>query len=113
MAAHARQFVRSADVRYQGQSFELTVTLHQGGRPGLQELPELFRARHDAVYGFADGAGAVEVINLRVQAVGAVARPDRLAPRADGATDRADRPTCRRAIMLDGRELTASVHRRT
>jgi N-methylhydantoinase A len=112
VAAHARQLVRSADVRYQGQSFELTVTLRQGGRPGLQELPELFRARHDAVYGFADGAGAVEVINLRVQAVGAVARPDRLAPRADGATDRAVRPTCRRAIMLDGRELTASVHRR-
>jgi N-methylhydantoinase A len=113
VAAHDRQLVRSADVRYQGQSFELTVSLRQGGRAGLQELPELFRARHQAVYGFADGAAAVGVINLRVQAVGAVARPDRLAPRADGTAIRVAPSRRRRAVMLDGRELTASVHHRS
>jgi N-methylhydantoinase A len=112
-----RQLVRSADVRYRGQSFEVTVGLPRGGVDGLRALPELFHARHRVVYGFADPTAAVEVINLRVQGVGAVARPDRLAPRPGRgvgpvAPRGARAGAGHREIMLDGVKLGASVHRR-
>jgi N-methylhydantoinase A len=108
----ARGLVRSADLRYKGQSFEVTVPMRQGGGLGLRELPELFHARHQAVYGFADRAGAVELINLRVQAVGEVRRPGQLSPRRMADAARHDRGPRARAITLDGVGLTAAVYRR-
>jgi N-methylhydantoinase A len=122
-----REVVRAADLRYRGQSFDVAVRLRQGGGAGLRELPELFHARHQAVYGFADPSGAVEVINLRVQAIGGVRRPERLSPRTAGAAPAgvtAARPraaaanertvgsTRTREIVLDGARLKATaVHR--
>ena len=105
-----REIVRWADLRYRGQSFEVPVQLSRGGLPGLTELPELFHARHQAVYGFNDPQAAIEVINLRVQAVGGVAKPDRLTPRpAEGAPSR---PPRRRSVLLDGEHLEATVYAR-
>ena len=118
--AAERDVVRSADLRYRGQSFEVAVRLREGGVPGLRELPALFHARHQAVYGFSDPAGAVEVINLRVHAIGGVRRPARLSPRAgaggksDAAADvaRNASATRTREIVLDGARLKATaVHR--
>jgi N-methylhydantoinase A len=107
-----RDLVRTADLRYKGQSFEVTVRLPRGGPEGLRELPALFHARHRAVYGFADESAAVELINLRVQAVGSVRKPDRLAPRELGGSQSARRSVSRRTITLDGVSLVANVHRR-
>jgi N-methylhydantoinase A len=114
VAGDDRAVLRSADVRYKGQSFEVTVALGEGGVQGLDELPQRFHGRHQAVYGFADPGAAIEVINLRVQAVGTVPRPRRLAPRASGRGARAalDAGARHREIVLDGAKLGASVHRR-
>ncbi|MBI4247797.1 MAG: hydantoinase/oxoprolinase family protein, partial [Candidatus Rokubacteria bacterium] len=108
-----RAVVRSADARYKGQSFEVTVRLREGGQPGLREAPELFHARHRAVYGFADESGAVEIINLRAQAIGSVRRPERLSPRAPAGRPGAGGAARSRDIMLDGVRLRATVHRRS
>jgi N-methylhydantoinase A len=105
-AAHAaRDLVRWADLRYRGQSFEVAVQFSGG----LQELPRLFHARHQAVYGFNDPEAAIEVINLRVQAVGSVpgSRPERLTPRP--SETRRPRQPRRRAIRLDGQTVEATV----
>ena len=105
-----RDVVRWADLRYRGQSFEVPVQLSGGGLAGVRELPELFHARHQAVYGFNDPQAAIEVINLRVQAVGGVPKPDRLTPRpTEGAQPR---PPRRRTLLLDGESLEATVHGR-
>jgi N-methylhydantoinase A len=110
-----RTLVRSADVRYKGQSFEVAVQLERGGAIGLAELPALFHARHRAVYGFSDEGSAVEVINLRVQGVGRVHKPERLAPRTAQRADRSapeHRPVTTRRVTVHGQTMEATVYQR-
>jgi N-methylhydantoinase A len=54
----------AADVRYQGQAFEVTVGLPDLDDASLATLPELFEARHVELYGHAHDRD-VEVVNLR------------------------------------------------
>ena len=111
VAPVARDLMRSADMRYRGQSFEVTVEFPEGGTTGLRELPRLFGARHRAVYGFADDLAAVELINLRVQAVGRVPKPAELAPR-DTTRGQGQRIPRRRSVLVDGVRREAAVYRR-
>jgi N-methylhydantoinase A len=57
---------RSADIRYVGQSWELTVAWSGDTDP----VPS-FEAAHARVYGYARPGAPVEVVNLRVRAEGA------------------------------------------
>jgi len=57
-----------ADVRYQGQAYELTI-------PVSANLAEAFHAAHARAYGHAMPDRKVEVVNVRVQAVGLVEKP--------------------------------------
>ncbi|MCX6625746.1 MAG: hydantoinase/oxoprolinase family protein, partial [Acidobacteria bacterium] len=60
---------RLADVRYRGQSYELTV-------PWNVEAPgDPFHAAHERVYGYTDRQRAVEVVTVRVRARVAMAKP--------------------------------------
>src|SRR4029078_5887492 len=51
-----------ADLRYRGQSFELTVPLEQ-------DLAVAFHRAHDARYGYADPERAIELVAVRTGAV--------------------------------------------
>ena len=64
----AMSFVPSVDMRYAGQSFELNV-------PYGRDLVQTFHATHEARYGYALYGRAVEVVNVRLQAVGMVEKP--------------------------------------
>jgi N-methylhydantoinase A len=69
---------RSADCRYQGQSFELTVPVADGPIDGrtLGALAESFGQEHERTYGHRAGAEEpVEIVNLRVVAHGFSDRP--------------------------------------
>jgi N-methylhydantoinase A len=114
VAPEARSLVRSAEMRYHGQSFEVTVRLNRSGATGLRELPELFHERHRAVYGYAEPGAAVELITMRVQGVGAAPRPARLAPRGqrEARQNGPPIPAARRTIVLDGVPVEAGVYRR-
>ncbi|MEZ4769991.1 MAG: hydantoinase/oxoprolinase family protein [Caldilineales bacterium] len=57
------------DVRYRGQSYELTVPL-------TADFAHDFHAAHRRVYGHAEPSAALEIVNLRLRAEGAVAKPD-------------------------------------
>ena len=59
---------RELDMRYQGQSYELTVPLSP-------HFADVFHRAHHQVYGHSEPAAPVEVVNLRLRAVGAVTRP--------------------------------------
>jgi len=75
----------SADLRYLGQSYELNLDLpepdHLLTREGLERLVERFHKRHQQVYGHAAPGEPVELVNLRLRAIGLVGkvplRPDR------------------------------------
>jgi N-methylhydantoinase A len=61
--------IRSADIRYAGQSYELTVPWH------AQNPAEPFHREHQRVYGYANPEHAVEIVTIRVRAKRAVEKP--------------------------------------
>jgi N-methylhydantoinase A len=58
-----------ADLRYAGQSFELTVPLDGGGGGGLDDLAEAFQRAHEERYGYADRDRAIELVAARTAEV--------------------------------------------
>jgi N-methylhydantoinase A len=63
--------VRSfADIRYAGQSYELTV------RWDGSETAAAFHRLHEKIYGFCDPERATEIVTLRVRTMAPVPRPD-------------------------------------
>ena len=62
------EFLRQIDLRYVGQSYELTIPEGDG-------LLERFHAEHDRTYGFSAPAEAVEVVSLRLTSIGRIAKP--------------------------------------
>jgi N-methylhydantoinase A len=67
-----RAIIRQADVRYRRQAYELTVPLIEGPMSRLvtDALAEAFHTRHAQTYGHANRAEAVQLVNLRVTALG-------------------------------------------
>ncbi|HET8997433.1 MAG TPA: hydantoinase/oxoprolinase family protein, partial [Acetobacteraceae bacterium] len=70
--AEQRALLRFADVRYRRQAYELTVPVAEGPvtRDTLDALAEAFHARHAQTYGHANRAETVQLVNLRVTALG-------------------------------------------
>jgi N-methylhydantoinase A len=70
------EFVRQIDMRYVGQSYELTIPLTDGvlGGSGTRALLEGFHAEHDRVYGFSASAEPTECVSLRLTSVGTIER---------------------------------------
>jgi len=69
-------FRRYLEMRYVGQSFELTVPAPDGLRDGqLQVTLDAFHREHQRAYGFAAPDEPTEVVTLRVAAVGRMPRP--------------------------------------
>jgi len=68
-ARAAVRLERSADLRYAGQSFEINVPV-PSGVPDPAVLSAEFHARHARRYGHAHPSAPVEMVNLRVRAVG-------------------------------------------
>ena len=76
-----RRMLRSADLRYHGQSFELSVTVPPGplSAADLERLRGLFHAMHERAYGYAAPDDPVELVNVRLAAVGVTPKPRRAA----------------------------------
>ena len=81
---------RAADLKYQGQSFELSVPLGAGSDDdAIHRLTESFDKEHERTYGHKAEGDPIQIVNLRLTARvrRPVERPDtRLAPAARGAT---------------------------
>jgi N-methylhydantoinase A len=70
--AERQALLRHADVRYRRQAYELTVPIADGAitQATLHELTEAFHARHEQTYGHANRAEHVQLVNLRLTALG-------------------------------------------
>ena len=68
------EFERRADLRYGGQSFELTVGA--GGIGDLEELAARFHEAHERRYGYRMQEEPVELVNLRLVATVPVEKPE-------------------------------------
>ena len=60
------EVVRAADLRYRGQSFELTVMMTAASGP--DDLARLFHDAHDKSFGHAEEGAPVQVVSLRASA---------------------------------------------
>jgi len=87
-------FVRQVDMRYVGQSYELTVPLSTDrlDSTAIEALLEQFYTEHDRAYGFSAPGEPVELVNLRVTAVGQIINPQlrRVQNQADIAAAQVD-----------------------
>ena len=83
MEEAAMEFRRQADLRYVGQSHELTLplTTEALGPAQLAQLLEQFHRTHDRAYGFSAPEEDVELVSVRLSAIGQIAKPA-LAPLA-------------------------------
>src|SRR6185312_16938149 len=66
-----------ADVRYQGQSFDVNTRLDETvARTGdIEAIAEAFHQEHHRLYGHAQPGSPIEVLGLRLRVRGALARP--------------------------------------
>jgi N-methylhydantoinase A len=111
LAVTAHRFERSADMRYVGQSFELTAPLPERIDESLDPVLEAFyRVYHD-VYGYVDREAPVEIVDLRMQIVGVTPKPVSLAapPAVDARTAAAPGA---RSVYWNGSMVDAAVHQR-
>ena len=90
---------READLRYRGQSFELSVV---GDEPGA--LGERFHAAHEERYGYRLDEAPLEVVNLRLTAT--VRRPR---PSLEEGEPEGEAETGRRRANFDGEWTEAPV----
>ena len=98
-------FVRSADLRYRLQEYQLTCPLPAGpGRLDREAVRRLFDAAYQRQYGHGNPEARMEVVNLRVAATGLVDRP----PVAPPPVDRGRAPRTR-SIVFGGRPVRAAL----
>ncbi|OZI18794.1 hypothetical protein CAL26_13950 [Bordetella genomosp. 9] len=109
-----RAFHYYADLRYQGQFHVITTVLDASdkGSWDLATVADRFHAKHRQAYGHSDPDSAIEIVNLRLEAVGSVDKPSfqRVAARASGEP----RPWSTRNIVVEkgGRRRPCPVYRR-
>lgn len=105
-AAGTGRLIRSADLRYYGQAFEVRVPVAAGPvGPALTEAAAAsFHAAHRALYGYDfrdDDRQQVEWVNLRVTGIGPIQRP-RLTTLEAGDGNPARAVTGRRPVVFGG-----------
>jgi N-methylhydantoinase A len=81
-AADQQRLLRSLDLRYRSQAFELNVAVGDVMAPEVMAAPEAleaveaaFHRQHLEMYGHADPGATIEVVNARLAAYGRVPKP--------------------------------------
>jgi N-methylhydantoinase A len=71
------RFLRQVDMRYVGQSYELTVSLSHNtlSSAEIDRVLEQFHQEHDRAYGFSAPGEPVEFVSLRLAAIGQIRKP--------------------------------------
>ncbi|HEY0905549.1 MAG TPA: hydantoinase/oxoprolinase family protein, partial [Marmoricola sp.] len=114
------QFVRTADLRYFGQAFEVRVPVAPGELDPAA-VADAFHAAHKALYGYdfsGDASQQVEWVNLRVSGIGPIKRPEiKRHPLEGGFEARSARTstTATRPVCFDAAEgyVETPLHQRS
>ena len=74
VTAERRRFERTVEARYQRQSYELSVPVPHGAitRGAIAEIADGFHQKHRQTYGHDNHAEPVQIVNLRVAAIGVI-----------------------------------------
>src|SRR5262249_45223944 len=110
--AERRRFVRLADLRYAKQGFELTLQAPAGAldAAAAARLVGSFHTQHERLYTFAERAAQVEIVTLRLRAIGLV---DKITlPEIATAASPTPQSYERRTVRLEGRMHDIPAYRR-
>src|SRR5205085_2087180 len=106
--AEARQrHARTIAARYRGQSFELEIEWGGGRR-----LVARFHREHEARYGYAQSASAIEVVSARLRSAGLVEKLKDERPRRAASRNRVAAPTRAARVHIDEGAREVAVYRR-
>jgi N-methylhydantoinase A len=105
-----RHCTLAADLRYQGQNYELTIPVADADlAQGFADLVARFNDQHRRVYGYQLRGRQVQLVNARVSATGATAHAHWP---AGGAAARNATPLARRSVLVaPGMRVDAPVYR--
>ncbi len=101
------EFIRSADFRYAGQEYTIAVEFDDGFT--LNSVIETFHQMHESRYGHALRGSPVEIINLRLAALGKL---DRSAPGFTFASKEAEPIVGQRDVIFDGKSYNTPILKR-
>ena len=105
------RLVRSADLRYEGQSYELNTPVSNNGPltdESIREIIDTFHQLHYQVYAYGSVDEKVEFINLRVTAIGMVPEVKLGAAQATGARE-AEAAKGQRPVYYFGHGFVESI----
>jgi N-methylhydantoinase A len=70
------KFIRTFDMRYKGQGFELNIPTNSVfNKRHLERAVKMFHNKHREVYGFAEEDEPVEIVNAKLRAIGFLKSP--------------------------------------
>jgi N-methylhydantoinase A len=95
---------RFLDIRYVGQSYQLTIPLNSTRitREVLAEARQRFNATHRATYGYAEPSEPCEIVNLRISALGLIDKPVLGTGQVDAVRDVAAAKKGTRPVFFSG-----------
>ncbi|WP_170964440.1 hydantoinase/oxoprolinase family protein [Natronomonas salsuginis] len=110
VATSDRAFEVSFDAMYEGQAHYLNVPYPNRTVTGadLDELAAAFESAHDHQYGFVDDRNPIELVNLRVTAVGSTPTPP--ATETGSTTARTPTPVGHREVVLGADERVETAY---
>ena len=110
IAPAQQEFSLSADLRYRGQAFELTVPWGDAAldEKGVREVSLRFHEQHEQRFSYANPDDTVELVTLRLAAIGRMTRPRIVTQDASAETS----ATGTRRVHVDGQWREIAVWRR-
>lgn len=98
---------RSLDVRYEGQSYELNVTYNDSNT----EILSQFHSLHKQRFSYARPEASIEIVNLRLSAIGETDKPDRTSlVHSEGNQESA--PITQNDVIFDGETYSTNFYDR-
>ena len=106
--------VRTADMRYLGQGYELDVVMASGeiDDRAVSAAYERFHQAHVRTYGYANRHDPIELVNLRVTATSGTARPELPSSPANGRPNPPDAVDAVRQVFFRDEFVPAAVYDR-
>ncbi len=95
-------FERELDLRYKGQSFELTLKFRDSFRDDFHKL-------HERVYGYSMPDKEIELVNIRLRAIGLREKPFLRVHTSKRDEKPADALIGRRELIYEGKPVSASL----
>jgi N-methylhydantoinase A len=97
--------IRTLDIRYAGQSYELNV-------PFAGDYVAAFHHAHEQRYGYCDRSRSCEVVNIRARLTGTVPKPDLPKLKVRGLSHR-DTAVTRSTVLFSGRRYPTATYDRS